>query len=478
MKEPYAISRRSFVGNIFMAASLAAAPQILTSHALAAGAYKPIQFRSKVQPVWTKDPLEPGVPGEHYTPTITLNGSTMSYKIVDGVKVFHLICEEVDHVFIPKTESNQECRAFCWGFNGQVHGPTIECVEGDRVRIYVTNRLPASTSIHWHGILLPSGMDGVGGLNQKAIQPGETFKYEFTLWQHGTYMYHSHHDEMTQMQLGMLGMFIVHPRNPQTPRPDKDYVYMLSEWKIVPGTKRPDPTEMVEFNLLTLNAKAFPGTAPMLARMGDRVRIRIGNLSSMDHHPMHVHGHAFKLIETDGGPIPEAGQWPETTVLVQTGSTKTVEFIADNPGDWAFHCHMLHHVMNQMGHGLPNIIGVKPGNLDKKVRNFLPGYMTMGQDGMADMGDMGMKVPANSVPMVGAPGPRDYITMGGLYTNLKVREDLGALKPEEGKDFAYGGWYENPPGLEAKLASSDELMRDLGHMPESSPKGAAPMHHH
>jgi hypothetical protein len=266
---------------------------------------------------------------------------------------------------------------------------------------------------------------------------------------------------MTQMQLGMIGMFVIHPREPQEPPADRDYVYILSEWKIVPGTHRPDPNEMVEFNILTMNGRAFPGTAPMLAKLGDRVRIRIGNLSSMDHHPMHIHGHNYKVVATDGGPIPESAQWPEVSVLVQVGSTRTIEFVADNPGDWAFHCHMFHHVMNQMGHGLPNIIGIDPTTLDKKVRKFLPGYMSMGQDGMAEMGDMGMNIPPNSVPMVGAPGPYDYITMGGLYTNIKVREDLGDFKPEVGKDFSYGGWYENPPGTQAMIASPEEMKRDL-----------------
>jgi len=459
------VTRRNFVGNTLLAAGLAMAPRMGAAGAEPAAPGGYTAFKSKVQPAWTKAPLTPGEPGKDYRPVTTLNGTALPYKIVDGVKVFHLICEEVDHVFIPKTKWNQECRAFCWGFNGRVHGPTIECVEGDRLRIYVTNRLPAATSIHWHGVFTPSGMDGVGGLNQAPIEPGQTFKYEFTVWQHGTFMYHSHHDEMTQMQLGMLGMFVIHPRNPKNPPPDRDYVYMLSEWKIVPGTKRPDPSEMTEFNLLTLNGKAFPGSAPMLAQMGDRVRIRIGNLSSMDHHPMHLHGHAFKIIETDGGPIPEAGQWPETTVLVATGSTKTVEFVADNPGDWAFHCHMLHHVMNQMGHGLPNLIGVDPGNMDEKVQEMIPGYMTMGQNGMADMGDMGMKIPHNSVPMVGAPGPYGYITMGGLFTNLKVREDLADLKPEDGSDFSHGGWYQNPPGTQAMQASPEEMKRDLEDVP-------------
>ena len=197
---------------------------------------------------------------------------------MNGVKVFHLIAGEVrDHEFAPGL------KAHCWGYNGQVHGPTIECVEGDRLRIYVTNRLPEATTVHWHGLITPNGMDGVAGLTQRAIPPGETFKYEFTVWQHGTFMYHSHHDEMTQMALGMMGMFVIHPREPRGARPDRDFVYMLSEWKIVPGTMRPDPNEMTEFNVLTLNARCYPGTAPMILKTGDRVRIRIGNLSAMDH---------------------------------------------------------------------------------------------------------------------------------------------------------------------------------------------------
>jgi len=466
------LTRRNFVGRSALLAGAAALPTALLRaqekpQAASNEQRSSVSGDANITPVWKRAPLAPGQPGVDYKPVITLNGSTLPFRIVDGVKVFHLTCEEVDHVFVPKTEFNDELRAYCWGFNGGVHGPTIECVEGDRLRIYVTNKLPASTSIHWHGVILPSGMDGVGGLSQTPIEPGQTFKYEFTVWQHGTLMYHSHHDEMTQMAMGMLGLFIIHPRYSKAPPPDRDYAYMLSEWRINVGTRRPDPNEMVEFNTLTLNGRAYPGTAPLLAKVNDRVRIRIGNLSAMDHHPIHVHGHAWKIVETDGGPIPEAGQWPETTVLVPTGSTRTVEFIADNPGDWAMHCHMIHHVMNQMGHGTPNIIGIDPGKLDKKVRTFLPGYMTMGENGMGDMGDMGMKIPANSVPMVGSPGPYGYITMGGMYTNLKVREDLGDLDATKGADFTYGGWYQNPPGTQAMLATNNDLQRDLGKIPDA-----------
>ena len=318
----------------------------------------------------------PGEPGRDYTPVITPNGATLPHRVIDGVKIFHLIAEEVDHEFAPGL------KAHCWGFNGQVHGPTIEAVEGDRVRIYVTNRLPEGTSIHWHGLLVPSGMDGVAGLSQRRIEPGETFKYEFKLRQNGTYMYHPHSDEMTQMALGMMGMFIIHPRNPTAPKADRDFALMLSEWRIDVGTMRPNPIEMTDFNVFTLNARAFPGTAPLVAKYGERVRIRFGNLSAMEHHPIHIHGVHWKVTGTDGGPIPESAQLWETTVLVAVGQTRTVEFIADNPGDWAMHCHMSHHTMNQMGHGVPNLVGVDKGNLDKKVNAFLSGYVTMGDAGM------------------------------------------------------------------------------------------------
>ena len=397
-------------------------------------------------------PLPPGEPGKDYTPVVVPNGWTLPYKIVDGVKVFHLVAEEVYHEFA------RGLRAHCWGYNGSVHGPVIEAVEGDRIRVFVTNKLAAPTTVHWHGILLPNGMDGVGGLSQKSIRTGETFMYEFTLKQYGTYMYHSHHDEMTQMGMGMVGLLVIHPRNPKGPRPDRDFALLLHEWDIGVGTERPDPNEMSDFNVLTINAKAFPGTGPLVAKLGDKVRIRIGNLSAMDHHPIHLHGYYFKVTETDGGRIPDAGQWPETTVLVPVGATRTIEFVADNPGDWAMHCHMTHHVMNQMGHDLPNMIGVNPEGLDEKIRPLLPEYMTMGQHGMGDMAEHveagHMKVPPNSIPMIGAMGPHDYITMGGMFTILKVRENL-----PNGYDKD-PGWYQDKPGELASLAPADLLQRN------------------
>lgn len=404
------------------------------------------------------EPFNPG--GLGYKPVVTPNGLTLPWKMVNGVKVFHLIAEPVTHEFAPGLVAE------CWGYSGRVHGPSIEAVEGDHIRIYVTNRLSAPTSVHWHGILLPSGMDGVGGVSQKAIQPGETFKYEYTLKQHGTFMYHSHHDEMTQMQLGMMGLFVVHPKNAEKSPPDRDYAIMLSEWKIEVGARRPDPNEMTDFNVFTMNGRAFPGTQPLLAKVGDRVRIRIGNLSTMSHHAIHLHGYYFKVVATDGGEIPEAGQWPETTVHMPTGSTRTVEFVANAPGDWVMHCHMLHHVMTQMGHEFGNVIGINTEGLNQKIRKLIPGYMVMGQDGMGDMGDMGMAVPPNSLPMVGAQGQHDYITMGGMFTIVKVRENL----PADGSD---PGWYKSPPGTLAELAPEEELKRDGIELPKDLPKTAS-----
>jgi hypothetical protein len=269
-------------------------------------------------------------------------------------------------------------------------------------------------------------------------------------------MYHSHHDEMTQMALGTMGLFIIHPRHPKGPRPDRDFAFMLSEWRIDVGTSRPNPNEMTDFNIFTFNAKAFPGTEPMVAKTGQRVRIRLANAAAMSHHPIHLHGYQFPIIETDGGQIPESARQLESTVLVGIGQSRAFEFIANVPGDWPMHCHMTHHVMNQMGHDIPNMIGVNPRSIDRKVGSLLPGYMTMGQDGMGEHGihiESGhMKAPRNSIPMVGGQGPFDYITMGGLFTILKVRENLTSYDDPD--------WYQHPPGTVASLASADELRRD------------------
>ena len=432
------LNRRNFFKGAMTAASGALLARLIPN-AIAADMDK-----SEISGGKTEIFTPPG--GASYKPVITTNGATLPWKMVDGVKVFHLTAEPVTHEFAPGLVAE------CWGYNGHVHGPTIEAVEGDKVRIYVTNKLSEPTTVHWHGLFLPNGMDGVGGVTQKVIQPGETFKYEYTLVQHGTFMYHSHHDEMTQMALGMIGMFIVHPREPKV-QVDHDFVILLSEWKIDVGARRPDPNEMTDFNVLTMNARVFPGTAPLVVKKNSRVRIRIGNLGAMDHHPIHLHGHRFFITATDGGEIPESARWPETTTLVAVGQTRTIEFVADALGDWPLHCHMSHHVMTQMGHQFGNVTGINTDGLNEKMRKLVPGYMSMGADGMGDMGDMGMPVPKNSLPMVGAQGQFDYITMGGMFTLLKVRDEAPA-------DNADPGWYQNPSGTVSTVAPESDLKRD------------------
>ncbi|HHT9160344.1 MAG TPA: multicopper oxidase family protein [Candidatus Brocadiia bacterium] len=379
-------------------------------------------------------PIMPPIQGLSYTPVTTLNGSTLPWKWDNGVKVFHLIAEPVKREFAPGMIVN------CWGYNGQTPGPTIEAVEGDSVRILVTNKLAEHTTIHWHGVLLPNGMDGVGGLNQPQIKPGETYVYEFPLCQHGTQMYHPHADEMVQMAMGMEGFFIIHPKEPEQPRIDRDFCIFLQEWFVEPGTSTPNPNIMTDFNLFTFNSRVFPGTAPLIARLGDRVRIRIANLS-MDSHPIHLHGYNFKITGTDGGRIPASGQWPETTVNVPPGTTRDVEFVASVPGDWALHCHKNHHVMNAMSHTVPNMIGVKQSGVDRKVQNLLPDYMAMGESGMSEMAAMNMPLPRNTLPMMTGKGPFGPLEMGGMFTVLKVRDGITCYDDP--------GWYQQPEGTVA-----------------------------
>ena len=374
--------------------------------------------------------------GLPYVPVVTPNGTTLPFTVKNGVKEFRITAEPVKREFAPGMIVN------AWGYNGSTPGPTIEVVEGDRVRFFVENKLPERTSMHWHGILLPAGMDGVAGLNQPHIEPGETYVYEFTLKQHGVFMYHPHSDEMVQMALGMMGLFVVHPRVPETPKVDRHFVVMLHEWFVEPGTSTPDPNVMLDFNLFTFNSRVFPGTDPWVVKKGERVRISFGNLS-MDSHPIHLHGYDFVEVATDGGTVPKSARRPETTVHVPTGSTRTIELVANVEGDWAFHCHKSHHTMNAMSHELPNLIGVPQAGLEEKVRALLPGYMAMGEGGMGNMMDMGR--PKNTLPMMAGQGPFGPIEMGGMFTVLKVRATLDS--------YADPGWYTYPPGSVARKVS-------------------------
>lgn len=386
----------------------------------------PVSASAKTQP----PPLPPN--GRPYNPLVTLNGWSLPWRMKDGVKEFHLVAEPVVREIAPGMTAN------LWGYNGSSPGPTIEAVEGDRVRIFVTNKLPEVTTVHWHGVLLPSGMDGVSGLTQPPIGVGRTFMYEFVLQRPGTHMYHPHADEMVQMAMGMMGLFIVHPKDPRQHRVDRDFGFILNAYDIEPGSATPRVNTMLDFNLWTWNSRAFPGIDPFVARTGDRVRIRVGNLT-MTNHPIHMHGPHFEVTGTDGGWVPKSARWPEVTTDVAVGQMRAFEFDA-LAGDWAIHCHKSHHTMNAMGHDVPTLIGVDQGDLVKKIAKLVPDYMVMGDKGMHDMAEMEMPLPDNTLPMMTGTGPFGPIGMGGMFSVVKVRDDVAR------GDFKDPGPYRHPAG--------------------------------
>ena len=383
----------------------------------------------------TQTPTNPtsGVP---YNPVVTLNGWTLPYRMNNGVKEFHLVAEPVER------ELSSNMNAYLWGYNGQSTGPTIEAVEGDRVRIFVTNKLPEHTSIHWHGLIIPSGMDGVGGLSHPGIKPGKTFVYEFDLIKSGTFMYHPHGDEMVQMAMGMMGMFVVHPKDPAFRRVDRDFLIMLNAFDIDPGSYMPKIMTMTDFNLWTWNSRIFPDIDSLVVNKGDDVRVRVGNLT-MTNHPVHMHGYDFKVSCTDGGWVDPANAWPEVSIDVAVGQMRAFDFKAIHEGDWAIHCHKSHHTMNAMGHDVPTFIGADKSKVAEKIRRVQKGYMPMGTKGMADMAEMSMPLPDNTEPMMGGWGPHGPLEMGGMFSVVKVREGIAS------GDYSDPGWYENPPGTQA-----------------------------
>jgi manganese oxidase len=305
---------------------------------------------------------DPGLPP---VPVVTPDLPNLSYKMVDGAKEFHLYAQPVKRELLPGQFMNH------WGYNGTMPGPTIQVTEGDRVRIVVHNELPEPTELHLHGLELPNAMDGVSHLTQDPIKPGGTSVYELTVHQTGTYFYHPH--GAMQEAIGMVGLFIIHPKVAYTPAVDKDYALVTQEFDIQGASDTPDTTSMA-FHWLTFNGRGGPYITPLVVRLGDRVRIRILNFSSMDHHPIHLHGHTFWVTGTEGGRIPETAWIPGNNVLVGVAQVREFEFIANNPGDWVIHCHMVHHMMNHMVSGVgPGSLGLAKGK-KKDPRYKVPGF--------------------------------------------------------------------------------------------------------
>ena len=422
------LSRRGFIGSSGLV--LAGATAVSGRAAFAAVPEAPT-----MKDATTQAPLVPTT-GPDYQPVATLNGWSLPWRMNGDWKEFHLVAEPVVRELAPGM------KAHLWGYNGQSPGPTIEAVEGDKVRIYVTNKLPENTAVHWHGQRLPNGMDGVGGLTQPHIPPGKTFVYEFQLRRSGTFMYHPHSDEMVQMAMGMMGFFVVHPKDPAFRRVDRDFVFLLNAYDIEPGSYVPRVMEMTDFNLWCWNSRIFPAISPLVVSKNDKVRVRVGNLT-MTNHPIHMHGYDFEVTCTDGGWVRPEARWPEVSIDIPVGAMRAYEFDAKYVGDWAIHCHKSHHTMNAMGHDVPTFIGVDKTEVTAKIRKVQPEYMPMGNRGMADMGEMEMPLPDNTVPMMTGWGQFGAIEMGGMFSVVKVREGISA------NDYADPGWYKHPEGTVA-----------------------------
>jgi manganese oxidase len=313
------------------------------------------------------------------TPDIT----DLPFTLDDGIKVFHLVAEPVKQQVAPNKT------LVLWGFNGSAPGPTIQVNQGDRVRIILDNHLPEPTSMHWHGFEIPNDVDGEPGVSQALIKPGGRFVYEFTLHQSGTYFYHSH--MAMQEMMGMLGAFIMHPSPPYRPAVDKDFVILLQEYAVLPNNVVPNSMNM-EFNWLIMNGKVGPAITPLIVRLGDRVRIRLINLG-MDHHPIHLHGHTFQVTGTEAGRIPESAWYPGNTVLVGVAQARDIEFVANNPGSWMLHCHLPHHMMNQMSSNV--------GLMTRTQRGRMPAGVSM-ENGMGMLtGERGVPTGDDYGPSLG-----------------------------------------------------------------------------
>lgn len=280
--------------------------------------------------------------------TESVGGQPLEYRLEDGVKVFDLIAKPVLWNIL------DDVQVTAWTYNGTVPGPMIRVTEGDRVRINFTNNLSEPTTIHWHGVTVPNAMDGVAGVTQEAVQPGETFIYEFEARPAGTFMYHSHFDSDVQVGIGLYAPFIIDPVQPQSPAPDVDVTLMFSEWRVVDGQTYPAmPMSGAEPNYFTINGHAFPSTETISVKRGQRVRLRLMGIGQFIH-PMHLHGMPFQVVAIDGYPVPEAAVQTRDTLSVAPGERYDIEFVATETGTWLFHCHILHHVTND---------GVEPGGL-------------------------------------------------------------------------------------------------------------------
>jgi FtsP/CotA-like multicopper oxidase with cupredoxin domain len=283
----------------------------------------------------------------------------LPFKLDGGVKVFEITPQVARWYILPDVEIG------AYTYNGTLPGPMIRVTEGDRVRFVVKNMLPEPTTIHWHGLQIPNDQDGPADVTQPPIQPGETYTYEYTVPDTpGSYFYHTHYEVDRQQALGLYGAYLIEPKSPAA-NYAVDYTLMLGEWTVLNGrTYAAMDMDGMQPNYFTINGKSYPATDTLNIKVGDRVRLRIVG-SGQFIHPMHLHGQPFKIVATDGYPVPEAAQLVKDTVLVGPGERYDVEFVARAPGKWLFHCHVNHHTTNNGAEqegagGLTMIINVEP----------------------------------------------------------------------------------------------------------------------
>lgn len=272
--------------------------------------------------------------------------ATLDPKVVGGVTEFELSARPA------RWEYRDRQSIAVWGYEGQIPGPAIHVGEGDKVRVTFTNDLPEATTVHWHGVDVPFEQDGVPGITQEPIKPGDSQVYEFEARPAGTRFYHTHgssmRDEARQLDMGLSGALIIEPKSPRAT--DRDYTLVLDEWLVEDGglnaammSGAGHAAHNAGFNLFTINGRAAPAFEPLAVKKGETMRLRLINAGSSTTHPMHLHGHQFAITAIDGNPVPSAARQLRNVVTVSPGETYDLELIADNPGVWMLHCHELHH---------------------------------------------------------------------------------------------------------------------------------------
>lgn len=280
-------------------------------------------------------------------------------RMENGVKVFDLDTSVIRWTILPGVTVD------AYAFNGQIPGPRLHFKQGDRVRIDVRNHLPESTTVHWHGLILPNIMDGPAHITQPPIEGGGLYRYEFTAVQSGTYFYHSHDHVDRQQALGLYGAMII---DPDTADPsieaDHEYTLLLQEWLLREGLTYPAmPMEGAQPNYFTINGKAYPATDTIAMKVGETLKVRFVGSSNGFIHPMHIHGGPFVVVARDGMTLAPSARFQADTINVGPGQRYDVIWTALQPGKWLIHCHIGHHTTNnnaeaQGGGGLMMIIDV------------------------------------------------------------------------------------------------------------------------